>query len=454
MRIAVVGLGKLGAPLAAVLADAGSDVIGVDTRPDAVALLNEGRAPVDEPHLQDLIARNRPRLRATTDMAAAVAGADLTFIIVPTPSLPTGSFSLQFVLDAIDRVGRALAHASSYHVVTVTSTVAPLSMDQEIRPALERASGRRVGESLGLCYNPEFIALGSVIHDMCHPDLVLIGESDARAGDTLEAVHRSVVGDAVPVRRMNLVNAEVAKIAVNAFVTTKISYANMLAELCERLPGGDAGVVTGAIGHDGRIGHRFFKGALGYGGPCFPRDNAAFAAVAAQHGAHADLAVATEAVNRRQVDRLAALVRAQLGARRRVGVLGLSYKSGTHVVEESQALQLANALAGGGLRVTAYDPAAAAEATPHLAPTVVLARSVEACVEASDVVVVAVPWPEFSELPAVVSRLPHRPLTLVDCWRFIDAGRLPDHVKVVYIGRHAAASVVGADRIEAVGHER
>ena len=272
-------------------------MFGVDTRADIVASVNHGQSPVEEPGLADLIAANRSRLRATTDAGAATAETDVTFIIVPTPSTPSGAFSNHLLLDVITAVGAGLRRHARYHVITVTSTVMPTSMDTEIRPAVERASGRRVGDNVGLCYNPEFIALGSVIRDMTHPDLLLIGESDPRAGDVLEAVHRTFVSATSDIRRMNQVNAEVAKLAVNTFVTTKISYANMLAELCERVPGGDVDVVTGAIGVDRRIGHRFLKGEVGYGGPCFPRDNAAFAAAALRVGAHVELALATDAVN-------------------------------------------------------------------------------------------------------------------------------------------------------------
>ena len=217
MHISVVGLGKLGAPLAAVLAHRGHHVVGVDSSPDAVNAINEGRAPVQEPGLASLVAAGRSRLTATTDGAAAAASSEATVIIVPTPSLPSGLFSTEYVLDAIDTIGRGLRRTTAYHLVVVTSTVAPGTMDADIAPALERASGRRLGTSLGLCYNPEFIALGSVIRDMQNPDFVLIGESDRRAGDTLEQIQRSVVGDSTPVRRMNLVNAEVAKIAVNTW---------------------------------------------------------------------------------------------------------------------------------------------------------------------------------------------------------------------------------------------
>jgi UDPglucose 6-dehydrogenase len=450
MHISVVGLGKLGAPLAAVLADRGHHVIGVDSSPDTVKAINEGRAPVQEPGLDTLVAAGRSRLTATTDGAAAAASTEATVIIVPTPSLPSGLFSTEYVLDAIDTIGRGLRRTTAYHLVVVTSTVAPGTMDADIAPALERASGRRLGTSLGLCYNPEFIALGSVIRDMQNPDFVLIGESDRRAGDTLEQIQRSVVGDSTPVRRMNLVNAEVAKIAVNTYVTTKISYANMLSELCEQLPGGDVSVVTDAIGLDRRIGTRFFKAALGYGGPCFPRDNAAFLAVARARGVNGDIAAATDAVNRRQVSRLAATVESHLaGTDQRVAVLGLSYKPDTNVVEESQGVMLANRLASDGKFVTVFDPAALDNAATFLAPSVQPAASLADCVTAADVVVVTVAWPQFRDLSTLIATLPRRRRVIVDCWRIIDRAQLEPFTQVIYVGAdRTTEQAVAASRSE------
>jgi UDPglucose 6-dehydrogenase len=450
MHISVVGLGKLGAPLAAVLADRGHHVIGVDSSPDTVKAINEGRAPVQEPGLDTLVAAGRSRLTATTDGAAAAASTEATIIIVPTPSLPSGLFSTEYVLDAIDTIGRGLRRTTAYHLVVVTSTLAPGTMDADIAPALERASGRRLGTSLGLCYNPEFIALGSVIRDMQNPDFVLIGESDRRAGDTLEQIQRSVVGDSTPVRRMNLVNAEVAKIAVNTYVTTKISYANMLSELCEQLPGGDVSVVTDAIGLDRRIGTRFFKAALGYGGPCFPRDNAAFLAVARARGVSGDIAAATDAVNRRQVSRLAATVESHLaGTDQRVAILGLSYKPDTNVVEESQGVMLANRLASDGKFVTVFDPAALDNAATFLAPSVQPAASLADCVTAADVVVVTVAWPQFRDLSTLIATLPRRRRVIVDCWRIIDRAQLEPITQVIYVGADRTADqAVAASRSE------
>src|SRR3981189_3515228 len=213
---------------------------------------------------------------------------------------------------------------------------------------LGAASGRTVGRELGVWYVSEFIALGSVVRDMRQPDSILIGESDAKAGDMLQTIYLQMCENKPPVQRMNFINAELTKISVNTYVTTKISYANMLADICDRLPGADVDAVTKALGADTRIGPKYLKGALGYGGPCFPRDNVAFAALARQIGAAADVAEATDRINNYQVDRLTGLVAKFAKAGMRIAILGLSYKPQTPAVEESHSVKLAANLADAG----------------------------------------------------------------------------------------------------------
>jgi len=437
MQISVVGLGKLGAPLAAVFASKGFSVVGVDLSYEFVDAINGGRAPVDEPRLQDLIDTNRERLRATADMAEAVLATDVTFVIVPTPSDGAGRFSNAAVLDAMRSIGAALRRKDDYHIVVITSTVMPGSTGNEIRQVLEQSSGRKVGPALGLCYNPEFIALGSVVRDMLRPDMILIGESDAKAGDVLERIYTRSCDNTPVIRRMNFVNAELAKISVNTFVTTKISYANMLADICDRLPGADVDVVTQAIGTDSRIGAKYLKGATGYGGPCFPRDNVAFAALARAIGARAELAEATDTVNRYQVERVLGAIDARLADSGPIGVLGLSYKPDTAVVEESQGLALVERLLDLGRRVMIYDPQAVPSALRALRRPIDAASSAADCVERSSLVVVMTPWPEFARIPIDAYRRSTGRLTVIDCWRMTPVA-VASVADVVYLGQGAA----------------
>ena len=451
MKTSVIGLGKLGAPLAAVLASKGHQVVGVDVNPDFVRALAAGRAPVDEPGLQELIGRSGGRLSATLDCEAAVLGSDVSFVIVPTPSDSQGGFSNKYVLSALASIGQALRKKRGYHVVNITCTVMPGAMNGEIRQALEAASGRQVGaqgeNGVGLCYNPEFIALGSVIRDMLRPDMILIGESDARAGQMLEDIYRATCDNNPPVRRMNLVNAEITKIAVNTYVTTKISYANMLAEICERLPAADVDVVTDALGMDSRIGVKYLKGALAYGGPCFPRDNVAFAHLARSLGARADLAEATDRLNRHQTGRLAAAAARLLDGRSRIGVLGLAYKPGTSVIEESPGVALAARLSEERFEVYVHDPMALASAMAVLQDKVVPIVSAEECVQAVDALVITTPWPQFAKIPAATFARAGRRLQVLDCWRMLDRDKVGAVADIHYLG---IGGLEPASRIRAV----
>lgn len=414
----IIGLGKLGASMAASIAKRGFNVIGVDVSQRAVDLLNDGRAPVQETNLADTIAANRERLRATLSHREAILNSDLTFVIVPTPSDDRGAFSLQYAAWAFREIGRALAEKAGYHNVVLTSTVLPGATRYGLLPILERESGKVCGRDFGLCYSPEFIALGSVIRDFLNPDFTLIGEFDERAGSQLEESYARIMENDPPCQRMSLENAELAKISVNTYVTTKITFANMLADLCEQIPGGDVDVVTRALGSDRRIGNRYLTGALGYGGPCFPRDNLALSFIARALGTSADLAETTDQVNRALPGKVITRLRTILKPGMTVAILGLSYKPFSHVIEESQAIYLAKALSRFGARVVAYDPLAREMAPTELRDHSVLLDSVEECIAQAQVILVTTPDPAFAQLTAT-DFAKTVGVTVVDFWRIL-----------------------------------
>lgn len=430
-RVSIMGLGKLGSPMAAAFASKGFSVVGVDVDPQKVQAIRQGRAPVYEPGLQELIAASQGRLHATEDVSEAVLDSDVTFIVVPTPSDERGWFSLRYVLEAGAGIADALRQKDTWHLVVLTSTVMPGATEGELKLLLETRSGKRCGVDFGLCYSPEFIALGSVIRDFLNPDFVLIGESDPRAGEVLAGIYRRVCDNDPPVARMNFVNAELAKLAINTFVTTKISFANMLARICETLPGADVDAVTSALGLDSRIGPKYLKGAVSYGGPCFPRDNLALTALARQVGAPADIAEATDRFNRWQIRWLVDQVQAHLPDGGTVGILGLTYKPNTDVVEEAVGIHLARELADRGLRVVAYDPAGNGNAQWALGDRAQFVSSAEQCIAAADVVVLATPWREFLSLPPQAWARHSPPRVVLDCWRAL--GHLADATGVKYL---------------------
>ena len=418
--------------MAAAIASRGHEVIGVDVNRRAVDAVNEGRAPVSETGLGELIAANRARLRATLDHAEAIEQSELTFAIVPTPSDERGAFSLQYAAYAFREIGRALGAKKGRHTVVMTSTVLPGSMRHGLVPVLEHHSGKRAGRDFGVCYSPEFIALGTAIRDFLHPDFLLVGEYDCASGEHLEACYREIMAGTPPVRRMSLENAELAKIALNAFVTTKITFANMLAEICARMPGGDVDAVTGALGLDARVGPKYLKGGLGFGGPCFPRDNVAFAFIAGALGARAELCEATDAINRSLASRVVARLRGIVGPNVTVAVLGLAYKPLSHVIEESQAIMLVKAFLDGGARVLAYDPLAREAANVELGGRALIHECAADCLRQADVGVIATPDPEFARLTADDFAASGRRVTVVDFWR-LAAPEVADDPRIDYV---------------------
>lgn len=446
--VSVIGLGKLGSPLAACFAARGFRVKAVDLNPRKVDAINRGVAPVHEPGLEELIHQSEGRLHASQNIAEAVVNSEATFIVVGTPSEESGGFSLQHVLPTCEGIGRALATKKSFHLVVLTSTVMPGSTGSAVVAALERASGKRCRCDFGLCYSPEFIALGSVIRDFYNPDFLLIGESDARSGEILEGIYKQVCKNSPPIARMNWINAEITKLAVNTYITTKISYANMLARLCEKLPDADVKVVTDALGLDTRIGPKYLKGAVSYGGPCFPRDNRALAALAARVGASSGLAEATDLFNRAQIKSLAELVRSHYSGQGSIGILGLTYKPNTDVVEEAFGLLLAQQLSSANLPIVVYDPSANATSVLGQSSTLRFLRSARECIEDSGVVVLATPWQEFLDVPtehwAHNGQTRAVPRVVIDCWHALDHLNGVDGVRYVRLGFGGAAERQGS----------
>ncbi|MBX7136844.1 MAG: nucleotide sugar dehydrogenase [Oligoflexia bacterium] len=420
MRASVIGLGKLGASMAAAIASRGFQVVGVDVLKSNVEALNNGQAPVAETGLAAMVAAHKQRIKATTSHREAVLNSDISFCIVPTPSDERGAFSLQYASWAFKEMGAALREKKDYHLIVLTSTVLPGSCRYGLIPILEEASGKKCGKDFGFCYSPEFIALGSIIEDFLNPDFTLVGEFDERSGATLEEAYRGIVANGAPCQRMTLENAELAKVALNSFVTMKITFANVLADICEHLPGGDVDRVTNAIGLDQRIGQQYLKGGLGFGGPCFPRDNVAFRFIAQALGSESRISRTTVEINHSVAEKMIERLRPYAARNATVAFLGLAYKPFTQVVEESQSVTIADAISKAGARVVAYDPLANESARTQLSGTIVFAQSVKEALSGADVVVISTADPEFKALKASDFKNGNRKVTVIDCWRLLD----------------------------------
>lgn len=365
-KLSVFGLGKLGACMAATFAQRGFEVVGVDVNPEYARKINAGQPPVEEPQLAQMITEAGSRLRASTDPRDAVA-TDVSFFIVPSPSLADGSFSNEFLMRAMESVARAIREAGKTgHLFVCSSTTTPGAVDTVLIPMLERELGGKCGVDFGFCYNPEFIALGNVVSGLLQPDMVLIGESDPASGAALEALYRQYNTNQPRIARMSVISAELTKISVNSYITMKISFTNQLRMIADRFPKANIHDVLDAIGSDSRINHKYLRAGLSYGGPCFPRDNRLLAYTARQAGLQAPLAEASDAVNERAKQELLEQVKKMLQPGDSVAVLGVSYKPDTYLTEESAGLHLAQHLKRQGYDVWVHDFCARPANSPSL----------------------------------------------------------------------------------------
>ena len=394
----VFGLGKLGACIAATLAARGFEVVGIDIDGEKVRRLNEGLPPVEEPLLAETIQAGRARLRASTDPREAVK-TDVSFFIPPTGSLPDGSFSNEFLLKAMQPCAKALANAGKKgHLFVCSSTTTPGACDTVLVPMIEKETKWTCGRDFGFCYNPEFIALGNVVNGLLEPDMVLIGESDPESGAALEMLYRKYNRNQPQISRMSLVSAELTKISLNSYVTMKISFTNQLRMIAERFPKADIHAVLDAIGSDSRIGKKYLRAGLSYGGPCFPRDNRLVAYTARQVGLSAPLAEASDKVNEETKLDLLEKVKARVTKNETVAVLGLTYKPDTYITEEAAGLYLAQHLKQQGYRVLVHDFCAKPANSPSLIEFELI-DDLGTCAARNDIklAVICCPWPQYKE---------------------------------------------------------
>lgn len=418
MKLSVIGLGKLGLCTATYIASKGHKVIGIDTNEYLINELKQKHCPVKETGLTELLNKSWDNFTVTTNLADSVLHSDVTLIIVPTPSKSNGKFSNKYIEAILREIGLVIASKNNFHVVNIVSTVMPGSCDNIFRPLLEELSSKICGRDFGLVYNPEFIALGSVIKDFSMPDMVLIGASDDKSAEIIKGLYISSCENKPHIAVMSLLNAEITKLSLNCFVTTKISFANELMNICERISGADVDEITEALGNDSRIGLKYFRGGLGFGGTCFPRDNLAFQAFAKDLDYEPKLSMATVAVNNGVVDKLFEIIETNLPAERQIALFGLSYKPYTHIIEKSQSIALAQKLIDAGYKVNVYDPAALEETRDVLGKEAKYCNNPYDCVYDVDGIVILTPWPEFMELDwKKIEANVKEGAVLLDSWR-------------------------------------
>ena len=406
MDVTVVGSGYVGTTLAACLADAGHDVTAVDIDPEVVAAINDGHAAIHEPGLDDLLAAHAGddgtgRLRATTEYDG-VPDADVTFLAIGTPSRDDGSIDLDPLIAAAEMAGEALVSAGGAtseddrHLVVVKSTITPPGVET-VREALRDAAGD-AADRVELATNPEFLREGTAVSDFENPDKLVFGTESEWATERLEALYAPLVaGRDVPTIRSDPETAMMIKYANNAVLASKISLANDLGNICKRF-GIDAYEVMDAVGLDDRIGAKFLRSGVGWGGSCFPKDIDAIRSAAREAGYEPALLDAAVAVNDGQPERMLELLDDHVDvAGGRVAVLGLAFKPGTDDIRNSRAIPVIEGLQARGADVVAYDPVAA-ENTRERFPEIEYAASAAAALDGASAALVVTDWDEFATL--------------------------------------------------------
>jgi len=404
--IGVIGAGYVGLVTAAGFAALGSDVYCADIDAEKIRGLEEGRIPIWEPGLQDLIAAHRERLHFSTELAPALEHARLLFVAVGTPPTYSGDADLSAIHAVVDAMP-----ASDRHALVMKSTVPVGTGESIVRMLAEEAKGF----SYVSC--PEFLKEGSAVADFMEPDRVVIGDSGDWAGDAVESLYAPL---SAPTVRTDVKSAEMVKLASNAFLATKISFINEIANVCEET-GADVVEVARGMGLDDRIGPKFLQAGIGFGGSCFPKDVSALKQLAGNSGYHFQLLNAVIEVNELQKRRVIAKLQKHLGSLvgKEIALLGLAFKPNTDDMREASSLVLSSRLQGAGAHVRAYDPVAEDEAR-KLIGGVAFASSAAEAVAGADGIVLVTEWPEFRELDLGAVARSMRGALLVDGRNFID----------------------------------
>ena len=357
ITVSVFGLGKLGLPLAALLAARGHKVLGYDHSSLVRTKLASKTYDFEEPELIATLLNAGENFQIVDSPEEAVLGSSVGFVIVPTPSLVNGRFSNQCVIDLFCKIGPAIKEKDSRFIVDLVSTVMPGDSETNLIPSLCESGGLNFPKDFGYTYNPEFIALGSVIKNMEYPDMQLLGTENDADGDVVAGILSTISLNGAPVSKMSIFEAEVVKISINNFVTMKISFINAIMQACLGYKNTRIDVISDAIGQDSRIGRKYLSGGAPYGGPCFPRDTRALAVFLDASGADSSLPRSTDIVNRSHGKFLADhILKRNLKNNPTILMVGVSYKENTVVTEESPTILIGEHLTNLGATVKYWNP--------------------------------------------------------------------------------------------------
>ncbi|CAB50069.1 UDP-glucose dehydrogenase family protein [Pyrococcus abyssi] len=399
MNVSIIGSGYVGLVTGMGFVKLGNRVIFVDVDEWKVRVINNAQPPIYEEGLEELMQEFKGKYYATNNYREAILNSDITFITVGTPSKPDGTIDLTYVKNAAKEIGKALKEKDNFHIVVVKSTVLPGTTEGVIRPILEKYSGKKAFQDFGLAMNPEFLREGVALKDFLNPDRIVIGVQDERTKKVLEKLYEPFNA---PKLFTDIKTAEMIKYASNAFLATKISFANEIGNICKKL-GIDSWKVFEGVGLDHRISPHFFRSGIGFGGSCFPKDLKALIKKAEELGEDPIILKAVLQVNERQPLKLIELLKKHVPNLKdmKVGVLGLAFKPNTDDVRETRAYIVIKKLLEEGAKVIAYDPKAMENFKrfyPDVGRQISYANSAEEVLREVDVILILTEWRDFESL--------------------------------------------------------
>jgi UDPglucose 6-dehydrogenase len=438
-RIAIFGAGYVGLVTGACFADLGHEVSIRDVLPARIDALRRGEVPIYEPGLAELLERNRERLRFTTDVSDALDGADFVYVAVGTPPTPSGDADLSAVWTVIDEL------PDGTDAILVMKSTVPVGTGERLRAALDA----RGLSGVGYVSNPEFTAEGSAVRDFMQPDRIVIGAARPADGDAVERLHAGI--DA-PVVRMDVNSAEMVKLAANAFLSTRISFVNEIANVCE-LVGADVEDVAKGVGLDHRLGPHFLRAGIGFGGSCFPKDVSALKQLAGNSGYHFQLLAAVIEVNELQKRRVIGKLERYLGPLRgtTIALLGLAFKPNTDDMREAPSIVIAGRLIAEGATVRGWDPVA--DGSQVLPPEVELCETPLEAVRDADAAVIVTEWPQLNALLRPEVRAAMRRPLIIDGRNLLDPDAARDAGFVYEAVGRATPPLAGMPDLSAFANE-
>ncbi|MCD6458499.1 MAG: UDP-glucose/GDP-mannose dehydrogenase family protein [Thermoproteales archaeon] len=405
MPVSIIGLGYVGLTMAVFLAKHGVEVYGVEKDRKKIEKISRGVSPIGEPGVNEILLKTLKAglLHVTHSLRDAIENSDIIFICVGTPSKKDGSIDLRFVKSVAEELGNIFGKNRNYKLVVVRSTVVPGTTRNLVGQKIAEKSGLKIGKEFGLAMNPEFLKEGEALKDIETPSRIIIGEYDKKSGDLLEKFYRKIYGekiDKIKVLRTTLENAELIKYANNAFLATKISFINTIANICELVPGCDVVEVSRALGLDPRISPRFLRAGLGYGGSCFPKDVKAIIAFARERGYEPILLEAVDEVNEKQPFKAVEICRKTLGElkNKKIAILGLAFKPNTDDIRNAVSLKIINKLIHEGASVVVYDPKAMDKVRKVFGDSIKYASNSRECIRNADCAIIVTEWEEFKTL--------------------------------------------------------